>query len=80
MAGVGAQVAAGAAIGQSIAQGIQGANANTNANANANAAPASASEDYASRLKQLKRMLDDGLVTADEYERAKADILAKLTR
>jgi membrane protease subunit (stomatin/prohibitin family) len=71
LAGVGANVAVGAAIGQSMAQGLQGASTHS---ANAPA------EDYASRLRQLKTMLDEGLVSTEEYERAKADILAKLTR
>jgi membrane protease subunit (stomatin/prohibitin family) len=69
MASIGAGVAAGAAIGQSMAQSLQGTGA-----------PPPSTDDYASRLKQLKRMLDDGLLSADEYERTKAEILAKLTR
>ncbi|MBE2970211.1 SHOCT domain-containing protein, partial [Burkholderia cepacia] len=32
------------------------------------------------RLEQLKTLFDKGLVTEDEYSRAKAEILAKLTR
>ncbi|WP_455731634.1 SHOCT domain-containing protein, partial [Burkholderia stabilis] len=36
--------------------------------------------DYVQRLEQLKALFDKGLVTEDEYSRAKAEILAKLTR
>ncbi|WP_174922820.1 SHOCT domain-containing protein, partial [Burkholderia metallica] len=42
------------------------------------AAPA-AGTDYVQRLEQLKALFDKGLVTEDEYSRAKAEILAKLT-
>ncbi|MBN3798584.1 SHOCT domain-containing protein, partial [Burkholderia sp. Ac-20392] len=43
------------------------------------AAPAEGT-DYVQRLEQLKALFDKGLVTEDEYSRAKAEILAKLTR
>jgi len=69
VAGIGAGLAAGAAIGQSMAQSLQGA------------APAQpVQEDYTSRLRQLKSLLDEGLVTAEDYDRAKNEILAKLSR
>lgn len=34
--------------------------------------------DPVQRMKQLKQMLDDGLITAQEYEAKKADILSRL--
>ncbi|NIF45343.1 SHOCT domain-containing protein, partial [Burkholderia sp. Tr-862] len=46
------------------------------------AQPAASAEgtDYVQRLEQLKALLDKGLVTEEDYSRAKAEILAKLTR
>ncbi|ARF89212.1 uncharacterized protein BCN122_II2469 [Burkholderia cenocepacia] len=44
------------------------------------AAAPTESTDYVQRLEQLKVLFDKGLVTEDEYSRAKAEILAKLTR
>jgi membrane protease subunit (stomatin/prohibitin family) len=76
-AGLGAGLAVGNAIGQSIAasagaagapQGTQQASAGGHAN------------DYVERLQQLKTLLDKGLITDDDYAKAKADILAKLTQ
>ncbi|WP_431824658.1 SPFH domain-containing protein [Burkholderia sp. F1] len=78
IAGVGAGLAAGAAIGQAMAGQIAGS-----------AQPAAAAQppagvaagvDYVQRLEQLKALHDKGLVTDDEYARAKAEILAKLTQ
>ncbi|MCA3934695.1 SHOCT domain-containing protein, partial [Burkholderia sp.] len=46
----------------------------------AGAAAKAEGTDYVQRLEQLKALFDKGLVTEDEYSRAKAEILAKLTR
>ncbi|AYZ62667.1 hypothetical protein EGY31_04995 [Burkholderia multivorans] len=73
IAGVGAGLAAGAAIGQAMAGQIAGG-------AQPAAAGAAGDVDYVQRLEQLKALHDKGLVTDDEYARAKAEILAKLTR
>lgn len=43
------------------------------------AATPAANIDYVQRLEQLKALLDKNLVTSEEYARAKADLLAKLT-
>ncbi|NIF99389.1 hypothetical protein F3J18_29635 [Burkholderia sp. Ax-1720] len=93
LAGVGANLAAGAAIGQAMAGGLNPAQAPVAAPGSAPAAaqpgqpaapapaPAAApATDYVERLQQLKTLLDKGLVTEDEYARAKAEILAKLTQ
>lgn len=89
IAGVGAGLAAGAVIGQAMAGQIAGAAQPAPAVPPASVAapvaaaqPAAAAEgtDYVQRLEQLKALLDKGLVTEEDYSRAKADILAKLTR
>ncbi|PRY04878.1 SPFH domain-containing protein [Paraburkholderia sp. BL25I1N1] len=73
VAGVGAGIAAGAAIAQSMTGAL-------NQSAQTQPAQASASNDYVERLQQLKTLLDKGLVTEDDYAKAKAEILAKLTQ
>ena len=40
--------------------------------------PPSPSEDPAQKLKQLKQMFDDELITEAEYEAKKAEILADM--
>ncbi|MGB3436699.1 SHOCT domain-containing protein, partial [Achromobacter sp.] len=42
-------------------------------------APAAAGGDPAQRLQQLKDLLDKGLITAADYDSAKAEVLKKLT-
>ncbi|WP_321848519.1 SPFH domain-containing protein [Burkholderia diffusa] len=89
IAGVGAGLAAGAAIGQAMAGQIAGAaQPAPSAPPAPVAAPVAAAQpaapaegtDYVQRLEQLKALLDKGLVTEEDYSRAKAEILAKLTR
>jgi hypothetical protein len=41
-------------------------------------APAPAQEDPVAKLKQLKEMLDAGLITQEEYDKKKAEILASM--
>jgi membrane protease subunit (stomatin/prohibitin family) len=72
IAGVGAGLAAGAAIAHSMSQSLL-----TPAAAQ-NAAPAPG--DPVERLQQLKRMLELELISAQDYESAKADILRNLSR
>ncbi|MGZ5780661.1 MAG: SPFH domain-containing protein [Burkholderiaceae bacterium] len=68
LAGLGAGLASGAAFGQVMAQGLAGA-----------AAPAAAAEESAEvRLGKLKGLLDKGLISADDYNTAKAEVLKKL--
>ena len=66
LAGIGAGVGVGAAIGQALAT-------------NMNAAPQTAgNNDPQARLAQLKALLDQGLITAEDYEKAKAEVLKQL--
>lgn len=70
IAGIGAGVGVGAAIGQAMA---------TNMNAAPAAAPqAAGNNDPQARLAQLKALLDQGLITAEDYEKAKAEVLKQL--
>ena len=70
LAGIGAGVGVGAAIGQAMA---------TNMNAAPAAAPqAAGNNDPQARLAQLKALLDQGLITAEDYEKAKAEVLKHL--
>ena len=70
LAGIGAGVGVGAAIGQAMT---------TNMNAAPSAAPQTTSNnDPQARLAQLKALLDQGLITAEDYEKAKAEVLKQL--
>ena len=70
LAGIGASVGVGAAIGQAMA---------TNMNAAPSAAPqTTGNNDPQARLAQLKALLDQGLITAEDYEKAKAEVLKQL--
>ena len=70
LAGIGAGVGVGAAIGPAMA---------TNMNAAPAAAPqAAGNNDPQARLAQLKALLDQGLITAEDYEKAKAEVLKQL--
>jgi membrane protease subunit (stomatin/prohibitin family) len=73
VAGMGAGLAAGAVLGQTMAQGLAGT---ARAAAPAEAAPASL--DAEGRLGQLKSLLDKGLISASDFEAAKAEVLKKL--
>ncbi|WP_144107231.1 SPFH domain-containing protein [Paraburkholderia sp. BCC1886] len=75
VAGIGAGIAAGAAIAQSMTGAL-----NAPPHTPQTTPPANPSNDYVERLQQLKTLLDKGLVTEDDYAKAKADILAKLTQ
>src|SRR5579863_3606787 len=72
MAGVGASLAAGVVLGQTMAQGLAGAHAA------APAAAAPAAPDAEQRLGQLKSLLDKGLISAGDFESAKAEVLKQL--
>lgn len=67
LAGIGAGVGVGAAIGQAMAT-----------NMNAAAPQAAGNNDPQARLAQLKALLDQGLITAEDYEKAKAEVLKQL--
>jgi membrane protease subunit (stomatin/prohibitin family) len=75
-AGLGAGLAVGNAIGQTMAAGLGGG-------AQGQPQPEATTgkgDDYVERLQQLKTLLDKGLITDDDYAKAKAEVLAKLTR
>ncbi|MDO4777514.1 MAG: SPFH domain-containing protein [Cardiobacteriaceae bacterium] len=76
LAGIGAGVGVGAAIGQAMA----GAMGGMQPSAPVQAAPAQAAggEDPQARLAKLKAMLDQQLISQEDYDQAKAEILKKL--
>lgn len=76
VAGIGASLAAGAVLGQTFAQGLGAAGAAGAAGTGAGAATVSA--DPEARLTQLKSLLDKGLISASDFESAKAEVLKKL--
>jgi membrane protease subunit (stomatin/prohibitin family) len=74
MAGVGASLSAGVVLGQTMAQGLAGAQ-------KAPAAPPAATpaaEGPEARLVQLKGLLDKGLISASDFESAKAEVIKQL--
>ena len=77
IAGLGAGLSAGAVFGGAMAQGLAGAQTAANASSVAAAAGA-ASDGLEARLVQLKGLLDKGLISATDYDSAKADVLKKL--
>jgi membrane protease subunit (stomatin/prohibitin family) len=75
MAGVGASLSAGVILGQTMAQGLAGAQRPTVAPA---AGETAAAADPEARLGQLKSLLDKGLISATDFETAKAEVLKRL--
>ncbi len=77
MAGVGASLSAGLVLGQTMAQGLA---AGQKAPSEPPAPPAAAapSPDPEARLAQLKGLLDKGLISAGDFESAKAEVIKKL--
>jgi membrane protease subunit (stomatin/prohibitin family) len=79
LAGLGAGLASGVAFGQAMQQGLNPVVAPPGAAPAAAAAPAAPAADSPEvRLEKLKSMLDKGLITAADYESAKAELLKKL--
>jgi membrane protease subunit (stomatin/prohibitin family) len=85
IAGIGAGLASGMAIGQQMAQSLAAVTssgaASTNAavgQQNAAGAAASAPLEPATRLEQLKGLLDKSLITQGEYDAAKAEVIKQL--
>ena len=81
VAGVGAGLAAGAVLGQTMAQGLAAAGkiaVSPPAGVSPPAAGPPAADDPAVRLGQLKSLLDKGLISASDYESAKTELLKKL--
>jgi len=86
IAGIGAGLAAGAALGQTMAQGLGVAQGQPQQQPQQPAqqqpqqpAAQPAQADPVQRLQQLKDLLDKGLITAADYDSAKAEVLKKLT-
>ena len=75
LAAFGANMAAGAVIGSTMAQALNPAVA---AAAAPSGAATASSADPVARLAQLKAMLDQGLIAQADFDSAKADILKKL--
>lgn len=73
LAGIGASMGVGAGIGQAMA-GAMAAGLQTPAQT----APASPADDPQAKLAQLKALLDQGLITQEDYDNAKAEVLKKL--
>jgi membrane protease subunit (stomatin/prohibitin family) len=79
LAGLGAGLASGVAFGQAMQQGLNPVVAPPGVAPAAAAAPAAPAADGPEvRLEKLKSMLDKGLITAADYESAKAELLKKL--
>ena len=77
LSGLGAGLASGVAFGQAMTQGMLTANTATAA-AVAPAPVATADDSAEARLGKLKGLLDKGLISAADYDTAKAEILKKL--
>ena len=77
MAGVGASLSAGLVLGQTMAQGLA---AGQKAPPEPSAPPVAAAPtpDSETRLAQLKGLLDKGLISAGDFESAKAEVIKKL--
>jgi membrane protease subunit (stomatin/prohibitin family) len=71
LAGAGVGLGAGMGLGQMMSQAMQGG-------MQQGAGAAAAQQDPVQKLKQLKDMLDAGLITQTEYDEKKADILSKM--
>jgi membrane protease subunit (stomatin/prohibitin family) len=79
LAGLGAGLSSGMAFGQIMAQGMAGQMAPQMAPPPApQAAPPAPEDDVEARLTKLKGLADRGLISATDYETAKADLLKKL--
>jgi membrane protease subunit (stomatin/prohibitin family) len=68
--GLGAGMGVGAGMAQIISQGLRG-------EGGTQAAPAQ-QDDPVAKLKQLKEMLDNGLITQDQYDEKRKDILSRM--
>jgi membrane protease subunit (stomatin/prohibitin family) len=78
LAGVGAGLSAGVALGQTMAQGLGAAQRAPSTAAEPLPSAAPAALDVEGRLGQLKNLLDKGLISAGDFDAAKAEVLKKL--
>jgi len=79
MAGVGASLSAGVVLGQTMARGLAGAGTEPTGPASSGSPSATpAGDDAEARLVKLKGLLDKGLISAADFDSAKAEVLRKL--
>ena len=81
LAGIGAGLAAGMGMGQLMTNAMTGAMQNTQANSQPAPAPAPAAAsvvDPGAKLTQLKALLDQQLISQEDYDKAKAEVLKQL--
>lgn len=76
LAGAGVGVGAGIGLGQMMTQAFQGGMQPQQQQQQQQAG--AAAQDPMAKLQQLKQMFDGGLITSEEYEKKKADILSKM--
>jgi membrane protease subunit (stomatin/prohibitin family) len=79
LAGVGASLSAGVVLGQTMARGLAGAGTEpTGPAASGSPSATPAGDDAEARLVKLKGLLDKGLISAADFDSAKAEVLRKL--
>jgi membrane protease subunit (stomatin/prohibitin family) len=79
LAGVGASLSAGVVLGQTMARGLAGAGTEPTGPAVSGTPSATpAGDDAEARLVKLKGLLDKGLISAADFDSAKAEVLRKL--
>ncbi len=78
LAGIGAGLGVGAGIGQAMAGAMAAGFAQPQAAPAPTAAAAPAGDDPQAKLAKLKSLLDGGLISAEDYETAKAEVLKQL--
>ena len=78
MAGVGASLSAGLVLGQTMGAGLAGAQHAAAAPAPGASPAPPAAPDPEQRLAQLKGLLDKGLISAGDFEAAKAEVIKRL--
>lgn len=78
LAGIGAGLGVGAGIGQAMAGAMSGMMQPQANPAPAQPAAVPVAEDPQAKLTKLKALLDGGLISAEDYEKAKAEVLKQL--
>ncbi|KPN71830.1 SPFH domain-containing protein [Neisseria sp. 83E34] len=78
MAGIGAGLGVGAGVGQAMAGAMAGMMQPQQAAAQQPQTAAPQTEDPQAKLSKLKALLDEGLISAEDYEQAKAEVLKQL--
>ncbi|WP_107688808.1 SPFH domain-containing protein [Neisseria wadsworthii] len=78
LAGIGAGLGVGAGVGQAMAGAMAGMMQPQQAAAQQPQTAAPQAEDPQAKLSKLKALLDEGLISAEDYEQAKAEVLKQL--